>query len=138
MLHSSITTRAQKIIGIVYHPPNADNSEMLNYLIESMSVIEAKFFVCGIIILGDFNCLNVNRLITNFKLKEIINFATREPNTIDLVLTNLGKFYENSTKLAAFGLSDHVVVKPKAKTKSKLVHDQGANQEICERVNVIQ
>ena len=46
-----------------------DDSEMLNYLIESMSVIEANYFGCDVIILGDFNRLNISRLITNFKLK---------------------------------------------------------------------
>ena len=39
--------------------------------------------------------------------------------------------------LDAFGLFDHVVVQPKGKTKSKLVHDQGANEDICEQVNVM-
>ena len=39
------------IVGTVYHPPNADDSEMLNYLIESMSFIEANYFGCGVIII---------------------------------------------------------------------------------------
>ena len=64
-------------------------NEMLNYLIESMSFIEANYFSCGIIILGDFNHLNISRLITNFKLKQIINFPTCGQNMLDdFVLTN--------------------------------------------------
>ena len=55
------------IVGTVYHTPKADDSEMLNYLIESMSLIEANYFGCSVIILGDFNSLNISRLITNFR-----------------------------------------------------------------------
>ena len=57
------------IVGTVYHPPKADDSKTLNYLIESMSFIEASYFGCGVIILGDFDRLNICGLITNFKLK---------------------------------------------------------------------
>ena len=79
-----------------------------------------NFFGCGIIILGDFDRLNVNRLISNFKLKQIVNFATRGQNTIDLVLTNFGKFYKKPIKLAAFGLCDYVVVNPKLRRRVNL------------------
>ena len=98
----------------MYHPPKADDFEMLNYLIESISFIEANYFGCCVIILGDFNRLNISRLITNFKLKQIINFSTSGQNMLDLVLT---------IKLPAFGLSDYVtiVVKPKAKMQDKPV-----------------
>ena len=49
------------IVATVYHPPKVNDSEMLNYLIESMSSIEANYFGCGVIILGDFNRLNISR-----------------------------------------------------------------------------
>ena len=35
------------IVGTVYHPPKADDSEMFNYLIQSMSFIEANYFVAS-------------------------------------------------------------------------------------------
>ena len=41
------------IVGTVYHPLKADDSEMLNYLIKSMSFIEANYFGCGVTILDD-------------------------------------------------------------------------------------
>jgi hypothetical protein len=58
------------IVWSVYHPPNANNSEMLNYLTETLSIIEANYFGCGIIILDDFSQLNVRRINTNFNLKQ--------------------------------------------------------------------
>ena len=110
-------------MGTVHHPPNANNSKMLNYLTETLSIIEANYFGCGIIILVDFNQLDVRRLNTNFNLKQIVNFPTRGKNTLDLVLTNLDKFYEKPIKMSPFGLSDHVtiVVKPKKRGQDKVV-----------------
>ena len=52
------------IAGTVYHPPNADNTQMFRYLMETLSFIESNYINCGIIILGNFNRLNVKRVIT--------------------------------------------------------------------------
>jgi hypothetical protein len=46
-------------IGTVYHPPSASNSLIQNYLYESLSKIEGRSPDCGVILLGDFNKLNV-------------------------------------------------------------------------------
>ena len=64
------------IVGTVYHPPNADNTEMSKYLMETLSFIESNYINCGIIILSDFNRLNVKRLINHFNLKQIVKFPT--------------------------------------------------------------
>ena len=81
------------IAGTVHHPPNADNAEMLTYLMETLSFIESNYANCGIIIPGDFNHLNVKRLENHFKLKQIVKFPTRGENILDLVLTNMEKYY---------------------------------------------
>ena len=43
------------ILCTVYHPPRADDLSMLNYLYECLTIVEAEFPSCGIIMLGDFN-----------------------------------------------------------------------------------
>ena len=43
-------------------------------------------------------------------MKQLVNFPTRGDRTLDLILTNLGKFYQNPTKDPPFGLSDHLTV----------------------------
>ena len=93
-------------------------SAVLNYLMDCLSSIESKYPNCGIILLGDFNKLNVARLKSNFNLKQIVNFPTRGPNTLDLILTNLQDFYDVPEKRPPFGLSDHlsIEVKPKMRT----------------------
>ena len=95
------------IVGTVNHPPIAGNLEMQNYLIETLSVIEANYTNCGIIILGDFNDLCVRRLISNFSLKQIVNFPTRGRNTLDLVLTNLKQFYEEPKNVTVWLVQSH-------------------------------
>lgn len=73
------------VIGTV-HPPNANNSAMLSNLMDCLSSIESQHTNCGIILLGDFNGLNVSNLKSSFKLKQIVNFPTTDQNTPDFIL----------------------------------------------------
>ena len=98
------------IVGTVYHPPSAENAAMLNYLSNCLSVMESRFPNCGFIILGDFNKHNTSRLRTGYDLKQLVNFPTRGNNTLDIVLTNLNAFFDQPTKCAPFGLSDHMSI----------------------------
>jgi len=43
------------VIGTIYHPPSATDVPMLDYLYNCLSLIEARFSGCRIILLGDFN-----------------------------------------------------------------------------------
>ena len=99
------------IIGTLYHPPSANNQEILDHLLKCLSTIESRFPNSGIILLGDFNNLNVSRIKRNFRLKQIVNFPTHGRNTLDLILTNLKDYYASPIKLSPFGLSDHVTVR---------------------------
>ena len=84
---------------------------------ETLSFIESNYINCGIIILGDFNCLIVERLINHFNLKQIVKFPTRGENILDLVLTNMEKYYANPGKLSPFALSHHVTIEVKPKNR---------------------
>ena len=107
------------IVGTVYHPPSASDSEMLNYLINCLSSIEAQSPNSGILLLGDFNKLKVTKLKSSFKLKQIITFPTRGSNTLDLILTNLHEFYNSPVQRPPFGLSDHMTIDLQPKTRSQ-------------------
>ena len=61
-------------VGVIYHPPKAQNSEMLAYLIKCLSAIESRYSNCGIILLGDVNKLDTTRLKSNYNLKQIVHF----------------------------------------------------------------
>ena len=79
-----------------------------------------RYHNCGIFVLGDLNQLNDARLKSNFNLKQIVNFPTRGPNTLDKILTNLKDYYDLPTQRPAFGLSDHssIEVQPKQRVKT--------------------
>ena len=103
------------VSGTVYHtlyPDGASDAAMIDYLITSLTTIEGRFPGCGIILSGDFNRLNINRLLTQFKLKQLVRVPTRGDQTLDLILTNMPQVYNEDLvqTFPPFGLSDHVVV----------------------------
>jgi hypothetical protein len=63
--------------------------------------------ISGSSITGDFNRLNVTRLLNHFRLKQIVKIPTRNDATLDLILTNMHKFYNPTQGYPGFGLSDH-------------------------------
>ena len=100
------------VISVIYHPPNADDREMLSYLSTSLTTIESDYPGCGLMLAGDFNRLKVNRLLNQFQCKQMVNVPTRVDQTLGLIITNLYSFYANDSveKCPPFGLSDHDVV----------------------------
>ena len=121
------------VVGSIYHPQFVDDKAMLEYLSSSLSVIEGFHPGCGLMLYGDFNHLNISRLASQFKLKQLIDKATRGDRTLDLVLTNLASMYDkNSVEiLPPFGLSDHnvVVLRPKAPVRPRA----GASRKLVAR-----
>ena len=67
----------------------------------------------------DFNKLKVSRIQNAFELKQVAQFPTRGRNILDLILTDLDKFYDSPRKLPPFGLSDldPVFVPPLARSQ---------------------
>ena len=84
------------VISTIYHPQTdkgVSDTEMLNYLYESMTVIESRYSNCGFIVTGDFNRLNTQGFRNAFKLKQIVHFPTRGTRTLDCIFTNLSEYY---------------------------------------------
>ena len=77
------------VIGTVYHPPSADDNSMIDHLSLSLTSIEGYYPGCGIFLTGDFNRLNVNRLLLQFKMKQLVRTPTRRDQILDLMITNL-------------------------------------------------
>ena len=46
------------VVACLYHPPNADNMAMQEYLMSSLEFLESNFSNIAIILAGDFNQLN--------------------------------------------------------------------------------
>ena len=82
--------------------------------------VESKHPNSGILLLGDFNGLNVANLKSSFNLKQIVKFPTRGQNTLDFILTNLQDFYNNPDKRSPFGLSDHLSFELLPKSRAQI------------------
>jgi hypothetical protein len=89
----------------------------------------------AIIIAGDFN---INQITNQFRLKQLVKFPTRGERTLDLILTNLAKFYQNPEKKPPFGLSDHFTVtifpnlRPSSSNTNKLIPVRKRNKSSFE------
>ena len=103
------------LLGAFYHPPSANGSAFLQFLMTCLSSIETRFCL-----VGDLNRLQTTWLRNNYNLKQIVNFPTQGERTLDLVLTNLQDHYETPTQCPPLGLSDHmsIEVQPKVRIKS--------------------
>ena len=100
----------------VYHPPSANNNQMLQYLTKWAIEVEGRYSGCGIIVKGDFDKLETKYFCRQFGFKQLVNVPSRTANTLDLVLSHLRRFYNpNSIETyPPFRLSDHstIVIHP--------------------------
>ena len=112
------------VSACVYHPPSSSNTDLFQYLSDSLILLESLFPGCGIIIAGDFNHFDTKDLCRDFQLKQLVDKPTRGAKILDLILTNMHKFYDVQPAIVfpPFGLSDHnvIIVEPKVKTSSEI------------------
>jgi len=97
------------LIGAVYHPPKANNAEMLEYLINSMDEVTRTYPHTGILLLGDFNQLPDAQL-RSYPLHQLTSFATRGNSILDKIYTNIPSWFQTPTPLPAVSGSDHDTV----------------------------
>ena len=57
------------IVATVYPPPTADDTSIINHIIDILSKIKSSMRNAAIIIAGDFDRLNVKQIINQFRLK---------------------------------------------------------------------
>ena len=60
--------------------------------------------------MGDFNQFDTKRLCRNSSLKQIVKKPTRGKATLDLILTNIKRWYKDPDILPAIGQSDHMSI----------------------------
>jgi hypothetical protein len=97
------------IVGIIYDPPRSDDKVMLRYLTTTLISVESLYPGCGILLAGDFNQLKIRRLLTQFKIKQLVHTPTRGNNILDLIINNMYQIYDHNSvqSIPPFGLSDH-------------------------------
>ena len=98
-------------ICTVYHPPGLpqDDHQSLKEYLSSTANLCNQHPNCGIILLGDFNDLEIFLLSGRHNLKQVVKEPTRGSSILDLI-TNLLKYYQTPQLLPPLGSSDHNIV----------------------------
>ena len=100
-------------VCVVYNPPDRsiqEQRELCEYLSNTIDTINNKYPDCGIALMGDFNNLDISRLISNHRLKQVVSKPTRCGAIWDLIITNIHKCHEAPVITAPLGSSDHSTV----------------------------
>ena len=80
---------------------------LCDYPVSSTDAIRSKHLDCGVVILGDFNHLNVQDLVRSHHLKQVVSSPTRRDAILDYIITNLRSFYRTPDISAPLGSSHH-------------------------------
>lgn len=91
------------IAAVLYHPPDADNAAVREYLKSSLENVESNYSNSAIILAGDFNKLDFKAAGKCYRLKPIIEFPTRGANTLDQIYTNLQNYFKSPTGVLLLG-----------------------------------
>ncbi len=85
------------VMGVLYSRPDKpaqEQRDLVNYLIESLDEARNQLPDCSIVLLGDFNNLNISDLLNRRNLNQIISEPTRGSAILDLGITNMQQFYK--------------------------------------------
>ena len=107
------------ICCVLYNPPDTpvnEQKELTAYLIDQIDRVRCTHPDCGVVLLGDFNNLDISDLLCHHNLTQIVDTPTREGNILDLIVTNLEASYSKHVIIAPLGSSDHNIVKWSVKT----------------------
>ena len=89
---SHLENYGQIITACIYHPPDAEADETLDYFGQTLASLTKKYPLAKFIISGDFNHLPVEDICTQLGIINLVNFNTRNEAKLDLVLTNITEY----------------------------------------------
>ena len=101
------------ILCAVYNPPGTttlDQKELSEYIVRTTDSVRNQHPDCGVVILGDFNCLDITDITSDHDLKQLVDSPTRGDNILDLIISNVHAFYCKPLIIAPLGRSDHNIV----------------------------
>jgi len=74
------------VVGIIYHPPSADDRVMIAHILDCLDKITSQHPQSGVILTGDFNKIR-NAAILSYPLKQIVRSPTRGSAILDKMYT---------------------------------------------------
>ncbi len=98
------------VAAAVYNPPKAPmEKKLLDHIAQTVTLLKAKYLNCGFLICGDFNKADISCILDR-ELVNVVRQPTRGQNTLDLIISNLRRFYQTITIMPPVGKSDHSTV----------------------------
>lgn len=70
----------------MYHPKQSTVNDNSLWELDSLTLVEARYSNCALVICGDFNRFNTQRLTIHFRFKQIVKAPTRKDATLDLII----------------------------------------------------
>lgn len=106
------------IIGNIYLPAGwkPETGRLLfDFICQSIDKFKIHYPNAGILLVGDYNRWNHKTLCGIYKLTQVVNFPTfyngsGETETLDLIMTDMKKFYSKPQCLAPLGKSHHMAI----------------------------
>jgi hypothetical protein len=95
-------------INASYHPPGSEGRTLLNYLSETINVIEDQFANASIFVGGDFNRLAMDDLEGDSGLTLLDSPPTRVNARLDLILTNRPDLIDQISTFKSNVETDHM------------------------------
>ena len=97
------------LLSAIFAPADAQRARA-SYIIERIDSVKSAHPDCGVVLLGDFNTLDVTNILTNHTLKQLVREPTRSNSVVDLVISHLASYYNKPVVRAHLGSSDHCSV----------------------------
>ena len=85
------------IVCSFYSPPgNGKNSKLVDHIVGTIQELCTKYPNSGIFICGDKNGMDIKPILNSgLKLKQIVDKPTRKGKILDVIITNIGKYYNS-------------------------------------------
>ena len=95
--------------AVVYYPqPDVHlEAQLTDHLIATIDDFTTNHPDAGLVILGDFNQMNIDGLLTNHNLRQVVKTPTRGNNILDKIITNIYCHYNKPQICSPVGMSDH-------------------------------
>lgn len=88
------------LVAVLYCPPDTCASkqrDFVQYLIETTDGVRDVFPDCRLVILGDYNNLDVSDLLNQHNLDQVVKDSTRGSAILDLIVINMQPWYDEPT-----------------------------------------
>ena len=77
------------LVGIIYHPPNANNWKLSNHISNAIDRVLQHHPDAGLLLMGDFNSFKASYITSSYNLKQIVTHPTRKNKILDKIYTNM-------------------------------------------------